>query len=232
MSEENCCDKIIPTKSVHIENMNEAQLEQEIVKSDRKLIRLKKTMSDNLVDKTPDVGLIPLNQINGYNDKNKNSEEAKRKSDKQITSSVNKAIAYTKAKADYDAEKKRNKALNEALNTVKGTGKTAKQIKDEKLAKIAKNPTMKWEKSTQKGQLGNVTIRKSGAYEIRTGAMSHIYKNGERIGMTNKLKEAKNITSTVYYKQGRCPNCNALLKNTMYIFCSDCGQALDWSDEE
>ena len=190
MSEENRCDKIIPTKSVHIENMNEAQLEQEIAKSDRKLLRLKKILIDNLVDETPNVGLIPLNQINGYNDKNKNSEEAKRKSDKQITSTVNKAVAYTKAKADYDAEKKRNKSLNEALNTVKGMGKTAKQIKDEKLAKIAKNSTMKWEKSTQKGQFGNVTIRKSGAYEIRTGAMSHIYKNGERIGMTNKLKEA------------------------------------------
>lgn len=45
-------------------------------------------------------------------------------------------------------------------------------------------------------------------------------------------KKAKNITTTVYYKQGRCPNCNALLKNTINIFCSDCGQALDWSDEE
>ena len=190
MSEENCCDKIIPTKSVHIENMNEAQLEQEIAKSNRKLERLQKTMNANLGGDTQDVGLIPLNQINGYNDKNKNSEEAKRKSDKQITSTVNKAVAYTKAKADYDAEKKRNKALNEALNTVKGMGKTAKQIKDEKLAKIAKNSTMKWEKSTQKGQFGNVTIRKSGAYEIRTGAMSHIYKNGEQIGITNKLKDA------------------------------------------
>ena len=44
-------------------------------------------------------------------------------------------------------------------------------------------------------------------------------------------KKAKNITTTVYYKQGRCPNCNALLKNTMNIFCSDCGQALDWSED-
>lgn len=43
-------------------------------------------------------------------------------------------------------------------------------------------------------------------------------------------KKAKNITTTVYYKQGRCPNCNALLKNTINIFCPDCGQALDWSD--
>ena len=190
MSEENCCDKIIPTKSVHIENMNEAQLEQEIAKSDRKLLLLKKTMIDNLVDKTPDVGLIPLNQINGYNDKTKNTAKAQRKADKLITSTVNKSVAYTKAKANFDAEKKHNNALNKALNAVKGTGKTTKQIKDEKLADIAKKSTMKWEKSTQKGQFGNVTIRKSGAYEIRTGAMSHIYKNGERIGMTNKLKEA------------------------------------------
>ena len=44
-------------------------------------------------------------------------------------------------------------------------------------------------------------------------------------------KKAKNITTTLYYKQGRCPNCNALLKNTMNIFCSDCGQALDWSED-
>ena len=43
-------------------------------------------------------------------------------------------------------------------------------------------------------------------------------------------KKAKNITTTVYYKQGRCPNCNALLKNTINIFCPDCGQALNWSD--
>ncbi|MDY3303153.1 MAG: hypothetical protein SOW78_02580 [Clostridia bacterium] len=202
MSEENRCDKIIPTKSVHIENMNEAQLEQEIVKSDRKLIRLKKTMSDNLVDKTPDVGLIPLNQINGYNDKTKNTAKAQRKYDKQITISVNKSVAYTKAKSDYDAEKKRNNALIKALNTVKGTGKTTKQIKDEKLADIAKKSTMKWEKSTQKGQFGNVTIRKSGAFVIRsTGSVFFIYKNGTQIGMTNKLRDATAFVE-LYNKRG------------------------------
>ena len=194
MDKENCYDELtdsqMPTRAVQIENMNEAQLEQEIAKSDKKLERLQKTMSANLGCNTQNIGLIPLNQLNGFNDKNKNSEESKRKSDKQITSTVNKAVAYTKAKADYDAEKKRNKALNEALNTVKGTGKTAKQIKDEKLAKIAKNSTTKWEKTTQKGQFGNVTIRKSGAYEIRTGAMSLVYKNGERIYTANKLKDA------------------------------------------
>lgn len=43
-------------------------------------------------------------------------------------------------------------------------------------------------------------------------------------------KKAKNISTTVYYRQGLCPNCNALLKNTINILCSDCGQALDWSD--
>lgn len=203
MSEENCCDKIIPTKSVHIENMNEAQLEQEIAKSDRKLLLLKKTMIDNLVDKTPDVGLIPLNQINGYNDKNKNLEEAKRKSDKQITSTVNKAVAYTKAKANFDAEKKHNDALNKALNAVKGTGKTTKQIKDEKLADIAKKSTMKWEKTTQKGQFGNVTVRKSGAFVIRsTGSVFFIYKNGKQIGMTNKLRDATAFVE-LYNERGK-----------------------------
>lgn len=203
MSEENCCDKIIPTKSVHIENMNEAQLEQEIAKSDRKLLLLKKKMIDNLVDKTPDVGLIPLNQINGYNDKNKNSEEAKRKSNKQITSTVNKAVVYTKAKANFDAEKKHNDALNKALNAVKGTGKTTKQIKDEKLADIAKKSTMKWEKTTQKGQFGNVTVRKSGAFVIRsTGSVFFIYKNGKQIGMTNKLRDATAFVE-LYNERGK-----------------------------
>lgn len=202
MSEENCCDKIIPTKSVQIENMNEAQLEQEIAKSDRKLLRLKKTLIDNLVDETPNVGLIPLNQINGYNDKTKNTAKAQRKADKLITSTVNKSVAYTKAKADYDAEKKRNNALIKALNTVKGTGKTTKQIKDEKLADISKNSTMKWEKSTQKGQFGNVTVRKSGAFVIRsTGGVFFIYKNGKQIGMTNKLRDATAFVE-LYNKRG------------------------------
>ena len=202
MSEENCCDKIIPTKSVHIENMNEAQLEQEIAKSDRKLLLLKKTMIDNLVDKTPDVGLIPLNQINGYNDKTKNTAKAQRKADKLITSTVNKSVAYTKAKANFDAEKKHNNALNKALNAVKGTGKTTKQIKDEKLADIAKKSTMKWEKSTQKGQFGNVTVRKSGAFVIRsTGSVFFIYKNGTPIGMTNKLRDATAFVE-LYNKRG------------------------------
>lgn len=198
MSEEKCFDKIIPTKSVHIENMNEAQLEQEIAKSDRKLEHFQKTMGNNLVDTTPDVGLIPLSQINGYNDKTKHSAEAKRKLDKQITSTVNKAVAYTKAKSDYDAEKKRNKALIKALNTVKGTGKTTKQIRDEILADIAKSSTMKWVKSTQNG----TTVRKSGAFVIRsTGSVFFIYKNGEQIGMTNKLREATAFVE-LYNKRG------------------------------
>lgn len=67
------------------------------------------------------------------------------------------------------------------------------------------------------------------------GEISHS-QNIEALEMAKKAvekqipKKAKNISTTVYYKQGRCPNCNALLKNTINIFCSDCGQALDWSD--
>ena len=175
---------------------------QEIAKSDKKLERLQKTMNANLGGNTPNVGLIPLNQLNGYNDKTKNSAEARRKADKQMTSTVNKAVAYTKAKTEYDAEKKHNDALNKALNTVKGTGKTTNQIKDEKLANVAKNSTIKWEKSTQKGQFGNVTVRKSGDFEIRTtGGTSFIYKNGKQIGMTNKLKDATAFVE-LYKKRG------------------------------
>ena len=191
-----------PTKAIQVENMNEAQLKQEIAKSNKKLERLQKTMNANLGGNTPNVGLIPLNQLNGYNDKTKNSAEARRKADKQMTSTVNKAVAYTKAKTEYDAEKKHNDALNKALNTVKGTGKTTKQIKDEKFANVAKNSTIKWEKSTQKGQFGNVTVRKSGDFEIRTtGGTSFIYKNGKQIGMTNKLKDATTFVE-LYKKRG------------------------------
>ena len=198
MSEENRCDKIIPTNTIHIENMNEAQLEQEIAKSDRKLLLLKKTMDNNIVATTPDVGLIPINQINGYNDKTKNSSEALSKADKQMNGTVNKAVAYTKAKSDYDAEKKRNNALIKALNTVKGTGKTTKQIRDEILADIAKSSKMKWVKSTQNG----VTVRKSGDFVIRsTGSVFFIYKNGEQIGMTNKLRDATAFVE-LYNKRG------------------------------
>ena len=191
-----------PTNAIQIENMNEAQLKQEIAKSNKKLERLQKTMNANLGGNTPNVGLIPLNQLNGYNYKTKNSAEARRKADKQMTSTVNKAVAYTKAKTEYDAEKKHNDALNKALNTVKGTGKTTKQIKDEKLANVAKNSTIKWEKSTQKGQFGNVTVRKSGDFEIHTtGGTSFTYKNGKQIGMRNKLKDATAFVE-LYKKRG------------------------------
>lgn len=33
-------------------------------------------------------------------------------------------------------------------------------------------------------------------------------------------------------EMGRCPNCNAALFDKNLKFCGDCGQALDWSDEE
>lgn len=181
----------VATKAIHVDNMNEAQLNAEIAKSDRKLQRLEKTMRANLDSGGSDIGLIPLNQLNGYNDKTKNSGGARAKADKQIQSTVNKAAAYTKAKTEYDYEKRRNDALNKALNTVKGTGKTTKQLKDEKLAKAGKNSAMNWTKSTQKGQFGNVTVRKSGDFEIRTmDGTSFIYKNGNRIGMTKKVKDA------------------------------------------
>lgn len=42
-------------------------------------------------------------------------------------------------------------------------------------------------------------------------------------------KKAINITITPSYIQGTCPNCNTLrLKNTMTIFCPNCGQKIDW----
>lgn len=32
-----------------------------------------------------------------------------------------------------------------------------------------------------------------------------------------------------YY--AKCPNCNSAVKNNGIIYCSQCGQKLDWSDE-
>ena len=75
-------------------------------------------------------------------------------------------------------------------------------LSDEKLADIAKKSTMKWEKSTQKGQFGNVTVRKSGDFVIRsTGSVFFIYKNGKQIGMTNKLRDATAFVE-LYNKRG------------------------------
>lgn len=196
-----------PTNAVQIENMNEAQLNKEIAKSDKKLQRLQKIMDDNKISIQQDIGAIPLNQLNGYNDKTKNSAEAKRKADKQINTTVKKAVEYTKASEDYNTELKHNNELNKALKTVKGTGKTTKQLKDEavkkKVADTVKNSTMKWNKSTEKGQFGNVTVRKSGAFEIHTtGGTSFIYKDGKQLGMTNSVKKAITFVE-LYNKRGK-----------------------------
>ena len=62
---------------------------------------------------------------------------------------------------------------------------------------------MKWEKTTQKGQFGNVTVRKSGAFVIRsTGSVFFIYKNGKQIGMTNKLRDATAFVE-LYNERGK-----------------------------
>ena len=64
-----------PTNAVQVENMNEAQLIKEIAKSDRKLQRLQNTLNANQLTMSND-GLIPINQLNGYNDSNKTSAKA------------------------------------------------------------------------------------------------------------------------------------------------------------
>lgn len=50
------------------------------------------------------------------------------------------------------------------------------------------------------------------------------------IGYRIKKKPLAPISKLL--EMGRCPNCNAALFDKNLKFCGDCGQALDWSDEE
>lgn len=117
-----------PTNAKAIENMNEAQLDNEIAKQQKIIASADKVMGNT--PKSENIGAIPLGQLT------RGKTQAQK--DKIIERSTNQAKKFTEA---YDKKKMaetRLKNLEQAKKSVKGTGKTQKDLRNEKKKQAAK----------------------------------------------------------------------------------------------
>ena len=181
------------TNAKSIENMNEAQLDNEIAKAQRNIDNLDKVMNKNSLDTAENRAMreaFPLGVGN-------RSEAQEKALSQKIESDVNKAVAYTNASDKKSAEQSRLKALQDAKSKIAGTGKTEKQMQTEAVKKaVSETPkTLKWQ-TTQKGGWANggyaPKIIKAGNIEIHSaGSLYTVYQDGKMIGRTDKLNKAK-----------------------------------------
>ena len=181
------------TNARDIENMNEAQLDKEIAKTQRTIDRLDAVMDKNSLDSAESRAMreaFPLGV-------GMRTAAQQRKQAAINERDVQRAKAYTDALDSKTAAETRLKALQDAKKKVKGTGKTQKQIREEKTKKaVASTPkTLTW-KTTQKGGWVNggyaPKIIKAGNVEIHSfGGVHELWKDGKQIGRTDKLSKAK-----------------------------------------
>ena len=181
------------TNATAIENMNEAQLDKEISKTQREIGRLDKIIDKNSLDTAETRAMreaFPLGV--GYA-----TAAQQRKQAQANERDVKKAVAYTDALNAKKAAETRLAALNKAKGSVKGTGKTQKEINAEKTKKAVESTpkTLSW-KTTQKGGWSNggyaPKIIKAGNIEIHgSDGLYTIFKDGKQVGRTDKLSKAK-----------------------------------------
>lgn len=182
-----------PTKAKLIENMNEAQIDTELAKANKRISQLEKTMKQNLGSSAWEQGMreaFPLG-AGGLDEKTR-----KRIVGRENSASLNKATKYVEAMKERDQLSGRVSALEKAKNQISGTGKTQKQIKEKSTKKLvnelSSNSERTWSKTTETSLYGKTIVRTSGNYQIHTtGGTSFIYVNGKQIGMTNGLKKAQ-----------------------------------------
>lgn len=185
-----------PTNAVQIENMNEAQIDKEISKEQRRIASLDRVMQKNDIENTAEAKAMreafPLGVGgDGW------SEQRIKARNRGLERDAKMAKEYTEAYSKKKAAENRIEKLKQAKNEIKGTGKTQREVRADKLKQTVKSTpsTMKW-KTTQKGGWSNggysPKIIKAGDFEIHgTSGMYSIYRNGKQIGSTSKLSTAK-----------------------------------------
>jgi len=180
-------DNLTPTNALKIENMNEAQLDNEIEKTQREIDRLEKIMSNNKMSDNLSKD-FPLG-VGGSGW----SAERKKQFSQSVERDTIKAKNYTDAYNEKESLNNRLNALNKAKDQIKGTGKTQEQLKQDAINNT--QSTLNWEKGKIPSPYGKGTINviKANGYEIRSvdNGFYSIYKDGKSIGNTNKLKDAK-----------------------------------------
>lgn len=185
-----------PTKARDIENMNEAQLDKEIKDARANISRAEKIMGKNNITNTADAKAMQDAFPLGVGGDGWSAERTKARN-KGLERDVVKAKAYTEAYTQKETSETRLKNLENAKKQVAGTGKTLKQIREEKQTQAIKNTakTLTW-KTTQKGGWVNGAYKpkiiSAGEFEIHgSDGLYSIFKNGTLLGRTDKLSKAK-----------------------------------------
>lgn len=189
--------KQAPTTAKFIENMNEAQINEEIAKAKREIKDAEKAMGKNNITNTAEAKAMREAFPLGYG---ASTEKQIAKMGKTNERDAHKAKAYTEAYTKKQTAQTRIENLEKAKKEVSGTGKTQKQINAEKAKKAVETApkSLKW-KTTEKGgwvagggykpkviKAGNMEIHgESGYYRV--------FKDGKLIGTTSKLASAKAI---------------------------------------
>lgn len=178
-----------PTNARRIGDMNEAQLKRKIKATEEHITRLEKDVERYRHGK--EIYGPGITGGSGW------SPARKRQFDRDIAADTRRAVKFNESLNALEGAKADLKRYQDARKAIAGTGKTMNQIKEERQkATIQSAPkTLKW-KTTQKEEYTGSTYRpkiiSAGAYEIRGRAgMYSIYKNGQRLGGTDKLSKAK-----------------------------------------
>jgi len=192
-------DNLTPTNALKIENMNEAQLDNKIEKTQREIDRLEKIMSNNKMSDNLSKD-FPLG-VGGSGW----SAERKKQFSQSVERDTIKAKNYTDAYNEKESLNNRLNALNKAKDQIKGTGKTQEQLKQDAISNT--QSTLNWEKGKIQSPYGKGTINviKANGYEIRSvdNGFYSIYKDGKSVGNTNKLKDAKAYVERIVQKQSK-----------------------------
>lgn len=183
------------TNARFIENMNEAQLKDEIARAKRDITRAEKTMDKNSITNTAEARAMREAFPLGYGGK---TEKQIAQMGKMNERDAHKAKTYTEAYSEKKSAETRIDKLEKALNQVKGTGKTQKEIRSEKTKQAVESApkSLAWKTTSKGGYTSNggyhPKIIKAGNFEIHgSSGYYSIYRDGKQVGSTNKLSTAK-----------------------------------------
>lgn len=183
------------TNARFIENMNEVQIDNEIAQAKRDIARAESTMGRNNITNTAEAKAMREAFPLGYGGK---TETQIAKMGKMNERDAHKAKTYTEAWSDKKSAETRLEKLEQAKKSVKGTGKTQKQINAEKTKNAVESApkSLTWKTMNKGGYTSNggyqPKVIKAGNFEIHgTSGFYSVYRDGKQVGRTNKLSTAK-----------------------------------------
>ena len=180
----------IPTRARDISKMNNAQLDLEISKAEKKIDSLQKqrdalsagTAEERALREAFPLGAAGLNRTDANKLSGRLSEQA-----------LNRGKKLDSVIKEQESQKKRLSAL-----------KSEKSSRNKSTSQTKTESTMTW-KTTQKQSYKNGVLQpriiKSGDFEIRGTSVLRIYQNGKQVGTASTLNAAKELAERLKKKR-------------------------------